>query len=147
MPRRGDIGHLARALGQELGDAAAHVIVVEIEHQDRRLKPRSGGDIVGREDAGPDHLRRRDLHRGIEIRRPPAAGRDDDMLAAEFENVLDREAALQIGRDVGQPVDLAQAIVDDPPPGGKAGQPRFEEESPAPGSARLGESHRVSPFT
>ena len=131
-------------LRQQLGQATAHVVLVEVEQHHRRDDLGARHDVVRRQDSTAERRGHRDRTRVAERGRPARAGCDDHAGKAELQHVLRREPAVEVGLDVGKLVELSPSPVPHPNPGGKSGQPRLVTQAPSELGARLGERDLVA---
>ena len=133
---------------QLLGQHAAQVIVVVVEHHDRACQRFSCHDIVRREDAGAGAGGDRCMNLAADaIRAPFGPGRQNHMVGAELENLLRVQAAIEKDFHVAHLGDLALAIVAHASPLGEAGQAAFVGHAPAQFRRGFGQGHPVAALT
>ena len=138
--------HGAAARDQHFGQHRSHVeMVVVIDHHATCGWPTPGHQVIG----GVEGQGRVGRDRGKVVARhriapPVCAGGDGDVVGAEAQHVVGRQAAVAVDLDIGQGRDLTAAPVGDAAPGRQAGQPPFQCHPTAQAGRGLGQRHAVA---
>ena len=146
LRRRGRVCDGEALVRQQLGQHAAHVVVIVVVDDDARSFGRTiFHEVVGREDLRSllDGHGRGPVVAGA-VPAPARAGGDRDAGTAELEYGLRIEVRFQVEGDVREFVKLLGAVVSHAAPGGEARQAAFAGDPAARLPALLRQSHLVA---
>ena len=139
--------HAPPGANQELGEDAAHVVVIVVEDRDELAV----GQPPGHEVIGRQHRQRRiqrdpaGVMASDAVRAPAGAGRDGDVVEVVAEDLVGGHPALR-ALDRSQPLELGLAVVDDADVARHPGQPRLARGTAAESGRLLGQDHLVAPL-
>ena len=143
--RRRRDGDLQTPPPQQFRQTAAHVVVVEVVHEDWALGFCAGQDVVRREN--PAVIRRIDRVAlfAEQLPRPAGAGRHHRVVATEVQHVLRGQPAAAIDLDVGHGLNQARPVVPHPRPSRQPRKCGLQRHAAAQLAARFGHGDAQAP--
>ena len=128
---------------QFLGDHAAHVVGIEIEHERGARGHAAVHDVIGRHDLNR-HLRFAAVGAFRQIGRPARPGGQHDPGGAELDDIVGGKTALAVDLDMAHGLESTEPPGADTAPGGKTRQAAFPADPSTKVPARLGERHAIT---